>query len=123
MPEKTEFDWQIVKQSCIVLLLSLLPVGILQSPLRRYLRRRKLQTADPRQRLLAYWQEAVLLADCLGTEPDSRLRELAERAKFSPHLPTEQAFAAFESYLAKGKKQLKRQKLFRRLYNYFVRAV
>ena len=91
-------DWDFAKNICVGILLSLIPAAFIQSILRRRLRKKKLRTEDDRQRLLAYWQEAALLARCLGTQPDTRLRELAERTKFSPYLPWEQDFEAFRQY-------------------------
>lgn len=116
-------NWSLIRNICLSALLCMVVAAFAQSILRRAARRKKRSAEDARQRLIAYWQEAELLARCLGTQPDTHLRQLAERTKFSPHLPEEQDFEAFRKYLADGKKQLKRQNLLRRLYCYFVLAV
>lgn len=122
-PAPKAVDWNLVKNICLGILLSMIPAAFFQSILRRSLRKKKLRNEDNRQRLLAYWQEAALLARCLGTQPDTRLRELAERTKFSPYLPGEQDFEAFRQYLQSTKKQLRKQNLPRRIYQYFILAV
>ena len=122
-PEKKPLDGELLKKLGILLLVCLPAIAFLQRGIRRYMRRKKLVTGTERQQLLAHWQEAMLLSGRLGVEPDSHLRELAERAKFSPHPIREQDIDAFKEYLSQTKKQLKKQNLFRRLYNYFILAI
>lgn len=125
LPEKepVKINWRAVGHIAAGVLLAMIPVAFIQRYARLCLRRKKLRNGDARKQLLAHWREAALFARCLGQTPDERLLTLAEKAKFSPHIPCEQDFAPFKQYLSAARQQMKRHNLLRKLYYRFVLAL
>lgn len=102
------------------LLVAALPV---QRTIRLHQRRRRCSRGTANQRALACWQEVACLARLMGREPDSKLFELAQKAKFSRHTLTEQELAGFDEYILQAHKELRRHNLFRRFWYRFILAI
>lgn len=72
-----------------------LPAGTLC----RYLRHRRMHRGSTNAQALARWRETQRLARLLGEAPHQELHVLAQKARFSPHLLTEEELREFDSYL------------------------
>ena len=83
---------------------------------RLHIRRKHLAVGNTNQRTLAWWQELVLLSRLLGQLPDKRLYELAEKAKFSPHVITEEELWELKNEAVRLRNQLKKKSVFHQLY-------
>lgn len=94
-----------------------------QRSLRRRLRKSKLDTAEPNEKALLYWQETVMYARLLNESPDSALFALAQKAKFSQHTLTETQLQQFEDYIQSAAAKLHRHNIFRRFYYRFVLVI
>ena len=77
--------------------------------LRRGLRRRKMLTGTTNQQALARWQYAKRLERLLGLPTDPRLSALADKAKFSQHLLTQEELAEFDRWLEFAHGRLRRR--------------
>lgn len=106
----------------IILLLLAAAVPV-QRTVRLRLRRKKLRTGTVKQRVLAYWQEAVRFANCLQEHPGENLLTIAEKAKFSNHELGAEELDVFEMYLQGAKQRVKKHGFFRKLYYRFVLAL
>lgn len=122
-PESEPFDWSIVTTVALATLLMALAGVFVQRTIRLRLRRKKLHSGTTRQRALAYWQESVRFATCLGELPDESLLHIAEKAKFSNHNLQEADLAPFVQYLQTARERIRRHGLFRKLYYRFVLAL
>lgn len=89
---------------------------LLQSRIRVMLHKKKIKQALPNEKALLYWQETVELAKLLDAAPDQKLLHLAERAKFSRHILTEEELSQFEYHLKEAIAQLKKRNLFLQIY-------
>ena len=122
-PETKTIDWQLLGIIGAGTLLAAIIGVFAQRTIRLTLRRKKLHSGTVKQRMLAYWQEAVRFAQCLEESPDENLLAIAEKAKFSPHTPVEADIARFEAYLQNARTRLKRHNIFRKLYYRFILAL
>ncbi|MBQ8796849.1 MAG: transglutaminase domain-containing protein [Oscillospiraceae bacterium] len=123
MSESEPFDWGVVTVMALATLLAALVGAFVQRAIRLRLRRKRLRSGAVKQRVLAYWQECVRFATCLGELPDESLLHIAEKAKFSNHELLESDLAPFIAYLQTAREQIKRHGLFRKLYYRFVLAL
>ncbi len=76
--------------------------------------RRRLRKGEPNRRGLAAWREVKKLAKLRGEKPPQRLRALAEKAKFSQHVLTDEELAEFDQYLRESSQILAEKPLWRR---------
>ncbi len=80
----------------------LLPLALLllagQRKLRLHLHRKRLQTGSTNRQALARWQDAERLSRLLKEPPPEELLQLAQKAKFSPHILTEAELLSFDRY-------------------------
>ena len=97
--------------------------GIVQWPVRLYLRRRKLYVGDVNQQILGRWQMIELYCRHLRLAPDRELFHLAQKAKFSPHALTETELERFDCHIAALKRRLKKRNLFRKFYDRLILAL
>ena len=91
--------------------------------LRLVLRKKRLAAGTPNARALARWQQVLRYRKALKCKPPSELLELAEKARFSRHTLTDEELAQFDSYLAKAKLELKKQKLPKRIFWQLLLAI
>lgn len=99
---------------------SLIPVVLgllvwLQRRLRLRLRARKFTSGSANRRALVRWQEAHRLAKLLKTTPPESLHRLAQKAKFSQHILTEEELDPFDAYLAHCHRELKAKPWYQQL--------
>ena len=78
-----------------------------QYGLRRGLRQRKLRKGGNNRRALAYYQESKRMARALKITLPISLIELAQKAKFSQHILTEQELAVFTQWLTLAREKLR----------------
>lgn len=121
--EDMEADQRWVGIIGAVALLTAIAAVFMQRAIRLSLRRKKLHTGTPKQRILAYWQEAVRFANCLQEHPGENLLQIAEKAKFSHHEPCEADIVQFENYLQGAKQRLKHHGFFRKIFYRFALAL
>ena len=72
---------------------------IIQWRLRVWLRMQRRNRGKPNKRALARWREVELHSRLLRTEPPAQLLELAQKARFSPHVLTRQELSQFDVWL------------------------
>lgn len=99
-----------------VLTLLLLAAVVGQSLLRRAHDRRLWNRGAPNRRAIARWLQVCRLARILGEKPPKELEELAQKARFSQHVLTEQELSAFRFWYQRALAQLRRRPLWQRLY-------
>lgn len=125
-PEQPENDWSVPGWVWLALgglaVLSMLG-GILQWPVRVYLRRRRLYTGDINRQILGRWQLIELYCRHLRLAPDRELFHLAQKAKFSPHTLTEAELERFDCQVAALLRRLKKRNLFRKFYDRLILAL
>lgn len=80
------------------------------------LRRKRLNQGTSRQQALARWNEITRVARYLGEKPPEKLLNIAQKAKFSQHMPTAEDMAELDGYLSNGVSRLKRRPAFHRLW-------
>lgn len=103
--------------------LSAVCVLIGQWQLRICLQRKKLDRGDPNARILHRW---VLLCRYLrhaGQLPEQAIYTLAEKAKFSRHVATEEEIALMDGALEAARGLLKKRSVFLRLYYRLILAL
>ena len=122
-PEREPFDWHVVTATALAMLLVTLVSFFAQRTIRLRLRQKKLHSGTVKQRALAYWQESVRFATCLGELPDESLLHIAERAKFSNHDLQEADLEPFMDYLQTARERIRLHGLLRKLYYRFVLAL
>ena len=104
----------------LTLLVAALPV---QSRLRLRRRRKREQQAEANARALMYWQETVQLAKLSGQLPPKALLQLAEKAKFSSHILTQEELRQFTDFRESAVALLKKRDLFRKVYYRLILAI
>lgn len=75
---------------------------------------------DNNAKALARWEAAEQLSGYLGKEPPQRLLQLAQKAKFSPYILTDEELREFDGYLLYTVQRLKKQNVFYRLWHQWV---
>lgn len=80
------------------------------------MRRKRLTQGTPQQITLALWNEITRLARYLGDMPPMQLLDIAQKAKFSPHVPTEEDMEKLREYLQESVRRLKHRSVFHRLW-------
>lgn len=107
--------------------LLLIPVGALalwlQRKLRLSCRAKRRHRGSMNARALARWAEAEHFGKVLGQQPPERLRQLAEKAKFSPYTLTDEELKVFDDYLAAAVFRLRQKNIFLRLWDQWIRAL
>ena len=78
--------------------------------------RKKLTQGTAQQQILQRWNMAACTARYLGEMPPQTLLEIAQKAKFSQHTPTDEDMAALDNYLSDNIRRLKEKSLFHRLW-------
>lgn len=94
-----------------------------QYGLRRWLRKRRLQTKDKNRRAIAYWQETCRYGKALKQKPPEALLELAEKARFSQHTLTDEELDEFCRHLQECAAALKRKNILDRWIKRLIWAV
>lgn len=82
--------------------------------LRVMLRQKKRARGRRNAQALARWQEAVLHCRVRGEEPDGRLHELAQKARFSHYTVTREELREFDDWLSSSTEKLRRLGLWKR---------
>lgn len=91
-----------------------------QRQLRLMLRQKRMDRGTPNKKALARWVEATRLARLLKQAPPEALKKLAQKAKFSQHILTDEELAEFDTYLEDSRTALKAQPWYwQPLYQYF----
>lgn len=124
--EPAQTDWSVPGWLWLALgiaALASLVGGVVQWPVRLYLRRRKLYAGNVNQQILGRWQLVELYCRHLRLAPDRELFFLAQKAKFSPHVLTEAELERFDCYLTGLKRRLKKRSLFLRFYDRLILAL
>ena len=105
-----------------LILLGLIAIW-LQRKLRLTCRIKRRQKGTPNAQALTRWAEAERLSRLLGQQPPEQLRQLAEKAKFSPYTLTDAELMAFDTYLEAGVARLRKKNIFIRLWHRWVLAL
>ena len=95
----------------------------LQRRIRLWAKKRRFGKGNANQQALAKWQEAERLSKALKEPPPQQLRELAEKAKFSPYILTEEELNQFDVYLETGVTRLKKKNIFSRFWYTWILAL
>lgn len=114
------------KETNLWYVLLLLPAALgiwLQRKLRLLVKKRRCRAGSPNQQALMRWQEAERYARQLKEQPPERLRELAEKAKFSPYTLTGEELKELDVFLETAVTRLKKKNLFCRLWHTWVLAL
>ena len=90
---------------------------------RVFLRRRARQYGTPNDRALRCWRQVKLYARVLGEKPEPALRGLAQKAKFSQYVLTEEELQQFEQYFSRAVAALEQKTLLLRLIYRLVLAL
>lgn len=107
-----------------LLLIPVIPLVLwLQGALRRKRRRDRCTRGSTNAQALACWLEAEKLSRYLGCQPPDSLRELAEKAKYSPYTLTEKELILFHTYLGDCITRLKKKSFLRRLWHKWLLAL
>lgn len=91
--------------------------------LRVALRIRKRQRGRKNARALARWQEVVLHCRVRKEDPDQRLHQLAQKAKFSQHTVTPEELEEFDHWLTGSKNVIGHQNLWKRFLATIIYAL
>lgn len=116
-------QWLVPALTVMACLLGAVLLILGQWQLRRKRILRKLTQGATNRRAVAYWRQIVLLSRLLRQRPDAGLFSLAQKAKFSQHVLTEEDLAALETGLRHGQDQLKTKPLPYRIFCRLVFAV
>lgn len=102
-----------------------LPIGLIvgQWRLRVALRKRARQRGAPNERALCAYRQAICYARALGEKPAPALKDLAQKAKFSPYVLTVEELRQFESYFAYAIDRLRQKSLPMRLFYRVILAL
>lgn len=95
----------------------------LQRRIRLWVKKRRFEKGNANRQALAKWQEAERLSKALKEPPPQPLRELAEKAKFSPYILTEEELNHFDVYLETGVTRLKKKNIFSRFWYTWILAL
>lgn len=100
-------------------------VGLIvgQWRLRVLLRKRARQRGAPNVRALCAYRQALFYARALGEKPAPALKDLAQKAKFSPYVLTVEELRQFESYFAHAIDRLRQKPLPKRLFYRVILAL
>ncbi len=80
----------------LLVLLTMAGVTVGQWRLRLWLRQNRLRRSKPNARLLLRWREAEKICRLLKQQPPEKLRQLAQKARFSQHTITKQELLEFD---------------------------
>lgn len=94
---------------------------VLQWKLRVFLAGRA--TGSPNDQALAKWRQIERCARALGVQPDARLEQLAQKARFSQHTLTGFELLKFDFLLRDYRREIMQAPLFLRLYYRLVLAL
>ena len=100
-------------------------LGLLLSQWRLRLHRRKkaLTRGSTNQQVLAYWQELDRCHSRLPEPPAEKIRDLAEKAKFSPHTLSSSEVAQMAAALAQAREKLAEKSVLKRLWDRLIWAL
>lgn len=87
------------------------------------MRKKRLTQGTPQQITLALWNEITRLARYLDDMPPTQLLDIAQKAKFSPHVPTEEDMETLREYLRDSVRRLKNRSVFHRLWYKIILAL
>lgn len=124
--QPTESQAQSRKPSALWLIPVLIAVigGIIvQWRLRVWLRRRKLTQGDSNQQALNLWNRLTELLAHTESLPEQALLEIAEKAKFSPHVISPEELSRLEAAVEAAEQLLRKRSVFVRLYHRLVLAL
>jgi len=91
--------------------------------LRVSLRQRKRNRGRSNAQILARWQEVVLHCRVRGIDPDARLHELAQKARFSQHVVTREERRELDDWLRASKAEIRQMGLPQKLLATVVYAL
>lgn len=97
--------------------------GVVQWPVRLWLKRRRLNRGGINQRILHRWQVIETYCRHLKLAPDRELFFLAQKARFSPHTLTQEDLERFDCQIAALQRRLRRRNLFRKFYDRLILAL
>lgn len=95
---------------------------LLQWPIRRSLRKRKLRKGDRNTQMLSRWALLAKMHKYLEP-PNLEAQTLAEKARFSQHTITEEELEQMDLAICEAKYQLRNHNIFRRIYYALILAV
>ena len=98
-------------------------VLLLQRRLRLQYRQRRLHTGDGNCRALAQWQEAVRLSRILKQPVDPLLLKLAQKAKFSQYMLTEEEVSCFGAYIDRAHSKMRARSVFMQFWYRIILAL
>lgn len=87
-----------------------------QRRLRLWLKKRQLSRGSRNRQALVQWGETVRFARYLGQQPSAELFQLAQKARFSQHILTEEEIASFDRELDSARSRLKQRSVFHQIY-------
>ncbi len=96
---------------------------ITQWKLRVYARQKRCRKGTQNQRALSLWRELERMHRYLDTPAAEEIRELAEKAKFSPHTLTEEEMTHIRSALRTAQQALRKKSWLRRLWYRLILAL
>ena len=91
-----------------------------QRKLRLWLRQRQRQSAVPNQLALLLWRDVTLHAKLLGKKAPRTLERLAQKAKFSQHILTQEELDQLRNYIEEAQTQLKSRPWYWQLWLKYV---
>lgn len=94
-----------------------------QRQLRLTLRRKGLENGTANQRGLVRWTETVRLCRLRKQRPPEMLNALAQKAKFSQHILTDEELAQFDRFLAQSRAELQKRPWYWQLLYRYIWAV
>lgn len=101
---RADYSWRWNILKWVAIAVAALAVAAIQYLLRLRIRRKRLYTGPNNQQALRRWRYAQWVGWYMRRKPPERLKELAEKAKFSQHTLTPQELAEFDAWLQKMRK-------------------
>ncbi len=102
-----------------------LPIALflVQRKVRLILWERKLTKASKKEQTLLLWNRSLKFSKILKQKPDHKLKQIAEKAKFSQHEISTAELEAFRTFFRESITTLKKGSIFRRFYARWILAL
>lgn len=112
----TVIFWIFIGSSFIVILM-------LQRKIRLLIWDKKVSQASGNERALLYWSRSLKYNKVLKQAPKQKLKQIAQKAKFSQHTITPSELEPFRAYFKDAEIELGKQSIFRRFYGKWILAL
>lgn len=121
---RREYGVVILKTLAVIATMAALAAAVWgQYRLRLYVKMRWRGKLSSNDLAVVRWQEAVHYARLLGEIPDKELFDIAQKARFSQHIITNQELEQFDAYAETAKAMLEKRSLLHRFYYRIVLAI